>query len=47
VFSHRIEAAHDWTFSKYEDSGKKYEEMAENDRKKKKEEELWSDLFPI
>lgn len=28
VFSHRIETNHDWTFSKYEDSGKKYEEMA-------------------
>jgi hypothetical protein len=36
VFSHKIEQTHDWTFAKYEDSGKKYEEMAENDRKKKK-----------
>ena len=47
AFSHKIEQKWDWTFSRYQDSGKAYLEQAEMDKLKKQEEELWRDQFPI
>ena len=47
AFSHRVEKNWDWTFSRYEDSGKTYLEQAKQDKLKNKEEVLWRDHFPI
>lgn len=47
VFSHHVEYRNDWTYSRYEDSGKTLLKQAEMDKQKNKEEELWRDVFPI
>jgi hypothetical protein len=47
IFSHRVEYHFDWTFSRYEDSGKILLKQVAMDNPKLKEHELWTDAFPI
>lgn len=41
VFSHHVQYRYDWTYSRYEDSGKLLLKQAEMDKQKNKEEEQW------
>lgn len=47
MFSHQVEPRFDWTFSRYEDSGRELLKQAEMDKMKQKDEELWRETFPI
>ncbi len=37
VFSHQVEPKFDWTFSRYEDSGKELQKQAQMDKQKQKD----------